>query len=163
LETAIAIIEALNVPKELALGFLGVFSRFEYALKRAGYVKDKRTHVSPDWVTFGKDLAALDPAALLPVSACCPYLLAKPPKKQVLRFGALDWDALPKENSQIEGILASVRTVRNNLFHGGKFPTGPVDEPLRDKQLITECLAVLQSLLQLPLPKNVAEHFCSGI
>jgi hypothetical protein len=163
LKTAIDIIEALNVPKELALGFLGVFSRFEYALKRAGYVKDKRTHVSPDWVTFGKDLAALDPAALTSVSASCPYLLANPPKKQVLRLGALDWEALPKEKSQIEDILASIRTVRNNLFHGGKFPTGPVEEPLRDKQLITECLAALQTLLQLPLPKDVAGHFRSGI
>lgn len=163
METATAIIELLNVQKELALGFLGVFSRFEYALKRAGYVKDNRTHVSPDWVTFGNELAALDPTALVSISASCPYLLANPPKRQVLRLGALDWEALPKGKSQIEDILGLVRTVRNNLFHGGKFPTGPVAEPLRDKQLITDCLTVLQSLLQLPLPRGVGEHFRSGI
>jgi hypothetical protein len=63
--------------------------------------------------------------------------------------------------SEIEDILLSVRTVRNNVFHGGKFPDGPVPEPLRDEQLITDCLMVFQSLLVLPLPSGVGEHFRS--
>jgi hypothetical protein len=57
------------------------------------------------------------------------------------------------------GVLLSVRTIRNNVFHGGKFPDGMITDPLRDEQLNRDCLAVLQSLLKLPLPNGVAEHF----
>jgi hypothetical protein len=57
-----------------------------------------------------------------------------------------------------------VRTVRNNLFHGGKFPrTGSVEEPLRNKKLITECLAVLDCLLKLPLPNDVKDYFWNDV
>jgi hypothetical protein len=49
--------------------------------------------------------------------------------------------------------------VRNNVFHGGKFPDEPIAEPLRDEQLIRDCPAVLESLLNLPLPNGVADYF----
>jgi hypothetical protein len=35
--------------------------------------------------------------------------------------------------STIGDVLLSVRTVRNNVCHGGKFPDGVVIEPLRDE------------------------------
>jgi hypothetical protein len=38
-----------------------------------------------------------------------------------------------------------------------------VAEPLRDETLIRECVAVLNGLLDLPLPKNVAGIFRAGI
>jgi len=60
-------------------------------------------------------------------------------------------------------VLLSVRTVRNNLFHGGKFPDGVITDPLRDEQLIRDCLAFLKGLLGLPLPKGVANVFKEGI
>ncbi len=63
----------------------------------------------------------------------------------------------------IGDVLQSVRTVRNNVFHGGKFSEGSVAEPLRDETLIRECVAVLNGLLELPLPKNVAGMFRTGI
>jgi hypothetical protein len=53
----------------------------------------------------------------------------------------------------------SVRTVRNNVFHGGKFPDGMITDPLRDEQLIRDCLGVLNALLLLPLPNGAAENF----
>ena len=56
-----------------------------------------------------------------------------------------------------------MRTVRNNVFHGGKFRDGMITDPLRDKQLIRDCLAVLKGLLELPLPKDVANVFNEGI
>jgi hypothetical protein len=43
-------------------------------------------------------------------------------------------------------LLRLVRDVRNNLFHGGKYPapTGPVDgEVLRNSKLLKACLTIL--------------------
>jgi hypothetical protein len=61
--------------------------------------------------------------------------------------------------SAIGDVILSVRTVRNNVFHGGKCPDGMITDPLRDEQLIRDCLGVLSALLLLPLPKGVAENF----
>ncbi|MDA1314463.1 MAG: hypothetical protein O2968_14075 [Acidobacteria bacterium] len=92
----------------------------------------------------------------------CEYLQQQPPRKQVLCRGNLSWsNDIDESISDIERVLIYVRRVRNNLFHGGKFPTpdGVVDEPGRDKQLIQECLTVLRAVLKLPSVQNVAQNF----
>lgn len=117
--------------------FLAHSPRIEYALKRAGYVDGDEMRVNADWDKFGRDLAMLGADVLAPVIGSCPYLASHPPKKQVLDGGQLVWKACgPSGGSAVEEILLSVRTVRNNVFHGGKFPDGPVAEPLRDEHLI---------------------------
>jgi len=154
------IIELFRISKELTVEFLGTFARFEYALKRAGYVKGDEKHVWADWDGFGHKLASLDPAILAPVLKCCHYLRDHPPKKQVMRGGQLEWAVRTPAGSAIEDILLSTRTVRNNVFHGGKFPDGPVAEPLRDEQLIRDCLAALKAILDIPgFPKTITEYF----
>jgi len=60
-------------------------------------------------------------------------------------------------------VIRSLRIVRNNVFHGGKFPDGPIVEPLRDEALIRDCLAVFERLLDLPLPRDVARIFRGGM
>jgi hypothetical protein len=42
-----------------------------------------------------------------------------------------------------------VRTVRNNLFHGGKSPSRPISEPARDQRLLESSLVVLHECLAL--------------
>jgi hypothetical protein len=164
MNSAASIVELINVPKELTLEFLGTFARFEYALKRAGYAQGDDKRVSADWDTFAKDIALLDPATLTPLLHCCPYLQDHPPKKQILVGSGLQWALRERgSGSAVVELLLDVRTVRNNVFHGGKFPDGPVDEPLRDRQLVADCMAVFASLLKLPLPKTVAEYFWSGV
>jgi hypothetical protein len=159
---ATEILDLLNVPRELTLRFLAVFSRYEYALKRAGYVQGDESKISADWDTFARDVSTLDPSLIVSVLDSCAYLRQYPPKKQVLKDCRLQWvQRKGSVGSAIGDVLLSVRTVRNNVFHGGKFPEGPVVEPLRDEQLIRECLAVLEILLTLPLPNQVAEHFKS--
>jgi hypothetical protein len=157
--TNAGIIELLNVPKELTLEFFATFARFEYALKRSGYVVGDDKSASPSWDRFAVDLRNMGDAALAPVLAGCVYLREHPPKKQVVRNGNLEWAVRPAAGSPIEDVVLSIRTVRNNVFHGGKFPTEIVEEPLRDRRLIEECLAVLKALLDLQLPNNVAGHF----
>ena len=160
----IEILELLNVPRDLTLEFLAIFARFEFALKKAGYAQGDDSKVSPDWDSFARDVAKLDAAALAPMLNGCQYLQQHPPKKQVLQNGALQWVARQgTSGSAIGDVLLSVRTVRNNVFHGGKFPDGVITDPLRDEQLIRDCLAVLKGLLELPLPKDVATLFKEGL
>jgi hypothetical protein len=161
---AASILDLLNVPRELTLEFLASFARFEFALKKAGYAVGDDTKVMPDWDSFARDVAQLDAALLAQILKTCQYLQQHPPKKQVLRNGALFWvDRQGTSGSTIGDVLLSVRTVRNNVCHGGKFPDGVVIEPLRDEALIRDCVAVLDGLLDLPLPKNVGELFRSGV
>ena len=157
---AASILDFLNFPRELTLEFLLTFARFEFALKKAGYAQGDNSKVSPDWDTFANDVARIGAAALAPVLNACQYLQEHPPRKQVLQNGALRWVARQgTTGSAIGDVLLSVRTVRNNVFHGGKFPDGMVTDPLRDEQLIRDCLVVLKGLLELPLPKDVANIF----
>jgi len=147
----------LNFHPDLALDFFLVFSRFEFALKRAGFVRDGAKQALADWEKFAKALKKIDTSAVL---KCCTYLREHPPKKQVLDGGQLSWTLPTRNGADIEKILLDVRTIRNNVFHGGKYGPGPVDEPLRDRQLIKDCLGVLGTLLELPdLPEGIRENF----
>jgi hypothetical protein len=157
---ATSILDLLNVPKVLTLEFMATFARFEFALKKSGYARGDDSQVSPDWDAFANDLGKFDAAVLAPILGACPYLQQHPPKKQVLDNGIIRWvDRQGTSGSAVGDVLLSVRTVRNNVFHGGKFPDGMITDPLRDEHLIRDCVAVLQSLLQLPLPKGVADNF----
>jgi hypothetical protein len=156
-------LERFPVPKDLTIEFVGTFARFEYALKRAAYVQGDESSVSADWDRLANELNALGAAALAPVFKCSSYLQKCPPTKQVLRAGELHWELRKGTcGSAIGDVLVDVRTVRNNVFHGGKFPDGPEPEPLRDEQLIKDCLAVLKSVLEIPsLPPAIAACFAA--
>src|SRR6266481_187609 len=157
---ATSILDLLHVPKDLTLEFMATFARFEFALKKSGYARGDASQGSADWDTFASDVAKLDAAVLTPVLGGCQYLRRHPPKKQVLDNGVIRWvDRQGTSGSAIGDVLLSVRTVRNNIFHGGKFPDGVITDPLRDEQLIRDCLGALNTLLLLPLPKGVAENF----
>jgi hypothetical protein len=48
-------------------------------------------------------------------------------------------------------ILRLVRTVRNNLFHGGKYPypDEPINQPARDRKVLSASLTVMEECLRL--------------
>lgn len=65
-------------------------------------------------------------------------------------------------DTEVWRLLLYVRTVRNNLFHGGKYESGPVSDPSRDEELIRSCLLVIDVLLDLDVKvaklANLPEH-----
>jgi len=144
----------------LAFNFLYTFARFEYALKQSGYATGSASRVDADWTRFGQDASVVDKAGLEPILKAAKYIREHPPQKQIFKDGKLSW-ALPARNepSEVQNVLLNVRTVRNNLFHGGKFLEGPVAEPSRDELLLQNCIAVLRGLLELPAFKRVSEYF----
>jgi hypothetical protein len=136
---------------ELVLEFFATFSRFECALKRAHFVKEgAHGSANPDWTKFadkldGQLVAIADPDFIEARS----YLLTSPPQTQKVNAGAsMGWKWMPNDPQRTESneryLLRLVRDVRNNLFHGGKYPTGPVDgEALRNSKLLKACLTIL--------------------
>lgn len=91
------------------------------------------------------DRDALTRPAAESVANAIDYILGYPPKKQVIRDGALEWDdATPNASSSSDLILLYVRRVRNNLFHGGKF-NGRWFDPERSEELLRHSLTILDA------------------
>ena len=143
-------LERLNLDAKLACEFLGVFARYEFALKAVGFAAGDP--VQPAWDDYSK---FIDPAFAKitddHVKSAVEYLLTQPPKKQVLRAGKLAWETTLLDNvARAQQVLTMVRRVRNNLFHGGKFaPTEAGSDPNRDQLLVLHSLAILRACLPL--------------
>lgn len=143
--------ELLDTLPSEAISFFVFFSRFEFALKRTEYLMaGKKKRAKPNWDGFANDLGqsfleevrASDKAAAL---------LTRPPKKQIVINGRLEW-----QDGQLitdtKKLFEAIRLVRNNLFHGGKFP-----EPVRlvpDVSHDRELLVQSQKVLEMALPKR---------
>jgi hypothetical protein len=141
---------------ELSLRMFRVFARAEYALKAAGFAVGG-TNVRADWPRFAASITAAFEAPGEPGFAeAVGYILAHPPRRQVLRDGLLEWDdTAPGAASHADLVLAYVRRVRNNLFHGGKF-NGHWFAPQRSGELLTFSLIILQRSISLSAPVSEA-------
>jgi hypothetical protein len=107
--------------------------------------------------------AGLEHLRLAPVLALGAYARAKPPKKQVVQGGGLNWEDSVPTASEIKTLIIYVRRIRNNLFHGGKFPEGPMHDVARDTELLRSGVSVLKALLIVPgLPAGIKHHFEEG-
>jgi hypothetical protein len=139
---------------ERVCSFFLYFARFEYALKRTGYCQLKNTGEvrGVDWTKYARSLEGkFEAVTSCQFLAAVEYLLKHPPRKQVLVAGQLAWKCTTRNGARSEEgwILDLVRITRNNLFHGGKYTDGPVDEPARNEKLMESCLVVLEECLQL--------------
>lgn len=146
-----ALIADLNVPEPLLLEFFVAFSRFEFALKDLGYIRENRSYVAPDWWRYAEESAALpDPESQAELKEAIHYLSEYPPKSLINDRGTLVWrqeefdDGLSVE----ERLIRRVKTVRNNLFHGSKFSGGELENPERNENLVWCSLIILEHLTQ---------------
>lgn len=121
------------------------FSRFEHGLIETGFIHDNQ--VSADWHGFSQEISdvfRLDSSETL--QTACNYILDNPPWTR--RNG--DWIPTPlRGESHCWNILYYVKTVRNNLFHGSKYPFAPE----RDNGLITSCLVILDYCMAIAPPE----------
>jgi hypothetical protein len=144
------LLQELTADRELVFEFLVVFSRFEYALKRTRHVNGDAKHIDANWGSFAKAINASlfqNPSAQL--AEAIDYLSNNPPKKQNYVAGVPDWTDACSGTVDANRLLCLTRAVRNNLFHGGKYPMGPVYDTARDKQLLRHCLVLLNECLKL--------------
>lgn len=127
--------------------FLLIFSRFEFALKSLHYVRQQGDRLIVEWRRFAHETAGtfrLNDE----LEQSIRILLTAPPARQILRDDRLDWEEEhPVEPSAVtlEWLLDMVYRVRNNLFHGGKWPP----DPARDPELLEASEAVIAECLRL--------------
>src|SRR5688572_11624775 len=117
----------LNIPRREVTEFLGVFARFEFALKLAGLGGNPGDDAQPNWDMFAARVGPLFNRAATPaLTAAVDYLIQAPPKKQVVdAHGHLTFIETPTQGgTEFQQVMLSVRRVRNNLFHGAKFEPG---------------------------------------
>lgn len=143
--------------KDTAWAFFAFFSRFEYALKRTSRYcsQDKKGRVKPDWGKFAKFCDKNKAAVIqLEKTVVWQYLIKYPPKKQICdenESSGLGWSAplfkQPKEPS-FKWICDCLCVVRNNFFHGGKFPMEPISDPTRNCNLLYQGIALLKLLAE---------------
>lgn len=136
--------------EKLVMEFFVLFSRFEYALKRSGFVKGKSNYVKVDRNEFARSIKnKFDPEDNKALRNAVEYISKNPPKKQILKNEELRWkeQAKIKNKKDIVKLLKYVATVRNNLFHGGKFPEEPFKEPARNKKLLNSSIVILKEII----------------
>jgi len=137
--------------RALAYQFFVFFSRFEYTLKRARFVQtNSKGEARVDWKGFAHKMAPLlckhtDNSFKTGVT----YIETHPPKKQVLSGqGFRRVEDNFSGDFDLDRVLVLVRRIRNNLFHGGKFPEGPEDDVSRDRKLLRSGITILRACLE---------------
>lgn len=153
---------------DLVYEFLVVFARFEFALKKCGFLQGKMDDddAKPNWDTFAAEpsvKATFETTGTPEVVNAVDELLAHPPTKQIVKAGKWEWDEgeIFQASRKAANVLLLVRRVRNNLFHGGKFPVLPVIGPERNVELLNRCLVLLDHALRCS-PDNVQRAFEEG-
>lgn len=153
---AYQIFNVLSPDISIVLEFFAVFSRFECALKSAGFYKPKTRgcqRIKPDWNAYADDLEKI-PIQIEKINDAAEYLLTHPPKIQIGNKEIIDWEIQTNKRnmSKIRWIFTLIRSVRNNLFHGGKYigqdhHYDECDELERNKKLLQASLKVLDICL----------------
>jgi len=151
-------LEHLNAAdRELVSSFFGEFAAAEFQLKALGYIKRGSEDAQADWETFATSVrrsfkkSENDPEFVTAWSA----LTEHPPRKQVIKDGALAWKETlrAKGQSDEDWALLLVRRVRNNLFHGGKFLLADDQGYERDRSLVRASSRILRAALDEARPR----------
>jgi hypothetical protein len=135
--------------EEVGFDFFYRFSRFEFALKENGYLKSTKpgAAVEPGWDAFVKKW--FDSYSISKEGS--QLLSAKPQHQVVGTSGELEWDDVNLSDckSDLARVIRLLKTVRNNLFHGGKHQAKSWDNPKRTQKLLALGTTVLGQLAHL--------------
>jgi hypothetical protein len=137
--------------RDLVFEFFWKFSVFECALKREGFLRLDRPTAEANWTAFGKDITQkFEKVETIGFAAAAAKLRELSPRKQINRNGILGWEKIDqRDESNAVYTLHLLKTVRNNLFHGGKYPDGGILEVSRDTEILRAALAVLEGCYEL--------------
>lgn len=138
--------------RDLVADFLFLYSRAEYALKVAKFVKTVPSE--PERADWPKFIAALPPEPKVtrdPSLEKAIFYLTKFRPRSLLWAAdeRLEWEERKQSFSKnrTASLMQAVCDVRNNLFHGGKVLVGRLEE--RDTRLIDSAIVVLHWALRI--------------
>ncbi|WP_154665119.1 hypothetical protein [Leisingera daeponensis] len=133
-----------NQISQLAVRFFYKFSRFEYSMKQVEWCKEIGRHsdIAPDWE--GMFFNSLKTNYVAPETARS--LRAEDPKRFRRRADGFEWVSCNNEQHALLKTIFDLKTVRNNLFHGGKHENSGWDNPKRTKKLLSLSIEVIDDL-----------------
>lgn len=132
-----------------AFDFFFWFSRFEAALKESGFLKSEVEGdvAEPSWEKF---VGAY--AAKYALTESGKRLLELAPDRQIVGMGKkLSWRPIGTGDCQTElcKVVRMLKTLRNNVFHGGKSGGAGWDQPDRTEGLLDSGISELHELAAL--------------
>ncbi|MCU7886555.1 MAG: hypothetical protein KZQ82_20385 [Candidatus Thiodiazotropha sp. (ex Lucinoma annulata)] len=141
--------------KELVYKFFLYFSRFEFALKKSGFVcAGHRNSAQVDWNKFHQTYSSD-----YVIDTDEGDLLEHPPEVQVYIDQTISFSNLtfPNNSSNLKKLTLALRFMRNNLFHGGKYGGKDWDDKARLSFLLTHGIHSLERMVELNV--DVKVHF----
>jgi hypothetical protein len=141
-----------HLPSALASEFADTFTRMEYALKNGGFSQGSGSGAAAAWDKFSNAIdGAFQAVADKEFQAAVTFLLNEPARKQIYENGILGFGPLHLDPNQTKAqrTLLVVRTVRNNLEHGGKIQPEGENEKGRNEKLVAASLTVLRNAADL--------------
>ena len=132
--------------KKTACEYFLLLSKLEYALKNADFVKgNDRDNAQPDWDKFFNDVQSKIKLDI--ESDDIQEFLNHPPARQLFKGGILSWSKPQKILcSDSRRVLDTCLTIRNNLFHGGKYGDGNAG---RNEVLLSAATKILTSAMNV--------------
>lgn len=127
---------------QLAGKFLLVFSRFEFALLKAGFIDRSRDKPAVDKDKFFnvvRQKLSIELAKNEFYQRVKP-LIEHPPLIRKQQNGQITWKSSQQRGDVAECVFYATWDVRNNLFHGAKIPL----DPARDVYLLKAALALIE-------------------
>jgi len=141
---------------DLVYEFFWKFSVFECALKREGFLKGNPGKAAePDWDRFGREVQGRFEQVSVPgFDEAVAELLRLSPQQQVVSTkNQLGWKPVERKEGESDEafILRLLKTSRNNLFHGGKYPEpdGPIDEIANNRSILRAALTILEGCYEM--------------
>lgn len=140
--------------KVIVYDFFITYSRIEFALKNAGYVKsDKWDNAIPDWQKFAEEMnnsfqLLLSNKTNTFLFESSDFMFNNPPKHLKFKLDNLTWERGKENNDRsLYGLLTIIKNVRNNLFHGSK--RLQFKEYSKDYSLILSSIVILNQCVNL--------------
>jgi hypothetical protein len=135
--------------KNAAFEYFFWYSRFEFALKENKYLKSFQVGSQAEacWKKLEDKYKTQYQA-----SNEARQLIRLHPKRQIVsEDGGLTWQKVGISHCSTDlcKVIAMLKTIRNNLFHGGKHGDAEVDDKQRNLKLLTFGKAVLDQLAKL--------------
>jgi hypothetical protein len=144
------LLQQLQAETALVMNFFAGFSRFEFALVNGGFPGNNPHHATADWHNFSIQMEQhFNYQRTQELQDAVTYLENTPPKIRAGAPNALSWIVNPDiaGKPRLERLTVHVRAIRNNLFHGGKYPETPVLPAERDVQLLTSGIVMIEELV----------------
>lgn len=136
--------EKLEEIPEGAIDFIKFFMRMEFALKDSSYLKPNQVNAEVHWDKFAKGLTNKF-FVHIKENDFAKTLISVPPSKQINNNSFLEWRKAEAPLQSTIDLFLAIRSLRNNLFHGGKSYDKYHD---RNNELIKDAIKVMIEALK---------------